>query len=129
VDVWDYFIRREAECDEMSVDCRNVQFFAELGSDDRIGTMVGRVFFNNEVYLAIHERIEIVDGAAHRTDYAYFLIMDETEYWGYERDPSHDPPVHRHTFGHGERVESDPVTFKKVCELAWSEVSRRETSE
>jgi hypothetical protein len=56
---------------------------------------------------------------------ANFLIMDGAEYWGYERDPTHDPPVHRHTYGHEERIEAGPVSFKSVCDLAWQEVSRR----
>jgi len=54
--------------------------------------------------------------------------MDGVEVWGYERDLSHDPPVHRHTFDHSERIEAGPVSFKEAVERAWNEVSRRETA-
>lgn len=123
MDVWEYFAQREREFAEMSVDGSGVGFYEEEGSDGQAGRMVGDVYFNEAVYLAIHERVVVEGNSIHRTEYAYFLVMDGTEYWGYERDPTHDPPVHRHTFGHEERLDADPVSFKEACGMAWTEVS------
>jgi hypothetical protein len=123
VDVWDYFARREGEIAEMSLDGSGVAYFAEEGSDDMLGRLMGPVHFNDDASLAIHERVEIIDGQIHRTDYAYFFIVGGVEYWAYERDPSHDPAAHRHTYGHKERIDAEPVSFKHVCELAWREIS------
>lgn len=129
MDVWEYFGQRERECDDMSADSRGLKFYAELGTDDQVGQMLGHVQFDETTYLDVHERVEVVGNSVHRVDYAYFLIMDGAEHWGYERDPTHDPPVHRHTFGHEERLEADPISFKRACELAWREVSLREGAE
>jgi len=124
VDVWTYFAQREREFEEMSVDGRDVVFAEEIGSGSRIGRMVGHVYFTDGVYLDLSERVEIEGNHVRRTDYAYFLVVDGIEYWGYERDPTHDPPVHRHTLAHEERLEADPISFKRACELAWDEVTR-----
>jgi hypothetical protein len=128
MDVWDFFARREAECDEMSVDCRNVEFFEEEASGGTRGRIIGHIYFNETVYLQVHETVLVENDVPHRTDYAYFLIIDGVEFWGYERDPTHDPPVHRHTYAHGERLEANPISFKHACELAWREISVLEGS-
>jgi hypothetical protein len=106
----------------MSVDGRSVEFYAEDGSSDQRGQLIGPVYFSDNAFLANHERVEVVGNAIHRTDYAYFLIIRGVEFWGFERDPSHDPPVHRHTYGHEERIDAKPVSFKRVCELGWHDV-------
>ncbi len=126
MDVWDYFQRRQGEFDEMSVDGREVKFFETEGSDGLAGRLFGHVYFNERMYLDVQERVVIEDGTVRRIDYGYFLIADGVEFWGYERDLTHDPPVHRHTYGHEERIEAEPVSFKRVCELSWEEVSRQE---
>jgi hypothetical protein len=126
MDVWEYFGQREAECADMSVDCRDLHFYAEEGTGDQVGTMLGHVYFDDRTYLDIHERVEVRGNSVHRTDYAYCLVMDGVEYWLYERDPTHDPPVHRHTLSHAESLEAEPVSFKHVCKLAWREVSLRD---
>ena len=129
MDIWDYFIRKESEFDEMSVDGNGVKFYAEEGSNNRFGHMLGHVYLDDDVYLDVHERAEIVGRRAiHRTDYAYYLIIDGAEYWGYERDPTHNPAVHHHTYGHGTCVPSHAISFKGVCRLAWHEVSLRATT-
>lgn len=124
MDVWDYFNRRRGEFDEMSVNGDSVGFYEAEGSEGMSGRLMGHVFFSESAYLDIQERIVIRDGTPHRVDYGYFFIVDGVEYWGYERDLTHDPPVHRHTYGHEERIDADPVSFKDVCALAWDEVSR-----
>lgn len=123
MDVWEYFAQREREFDEMSVDGRDVGFYEEAGSDGRRGRVIGHVYFNDEAYLEIQERVEIQGSSVHRTDYGYFFIVGGEEVWGYERDPTHEPAVHRHTFGHEERHEAESISFKRACELGWREVS------
>ena len=125
MDVWEYFAQREAECEAMSVDSRGLDFRAEEASNDQVGIMIGHVHFDDQTYLDVFERVEVRRNNIHRLEYAYFLIMTGVEYWGYERDPTHDPPVHRHTLGHEERVEAQPISFKRACELGWREVTLR----
>ena len=125
MDVWDYFQRREGEFAELSVDGSDVGFFETEGSEGQAGRLIGHVYLSADCYLDIQERVVIEDGNVRRLDYGYFLIIDGVEYWGYERDLTHNPPVHRHTYGHDERIEADPVSFKDVCKLAWDEVSRQ----
>lgn len=124
MDVWEYFGQRERDFDDMSLDGRNVQFFAENDSRDQRGHMLGHVYFDGSAYLDIHERIEVKAGGngIRRTDYAYFLIIDGLEVWGEERDPTHNPPVHRHIDGH-EREDATPISFRAVCEKAWRSIS------
>ncbi len=129
MDVWDYFKRREREFAEMSVDGRRVEFYEEEGSDGQRGRLIGDVYFNEDVYLAIHERIEVVGSTVERTEYAYYLIMGGAEYWGYELDPTHEPALHRHTYGHHESYEADAVSFKQVCDMAWREISLQADTE
>jgi hypothetical protein len=69
--------------------------------------------------------VVVVDEHVHREEYAYYLIIDGDEICGYERDLSHDPPVHRHTEGHAEMLDAEPIPFKKFVELAWREISDR----
>ena len=46
-------------------------------------------------------------------------MVDGEEVWGYERDPSHEPAVHRHIGPDHKREPSARVTFKKVVQQAW----------
>jgi hypothetical protein len=130
VDIWTYFSQREKEFEEFSLapDPPDAMFAEEHGSNGRRGKVFGHAHLSDNAYLEIHEEVVIVDEShVHREEYGYFLIIDGVEMWGYERDPSHDPPVHRHTYGHSERIDADPISFKDAVELAWQEVSRRET--
>jgi hypothetical protein len=126
VDVWEYFRQRERECNEMSVDGRRLECFEEEGSHGQRGRLLGEVYFAEDIYLQVSEKVEVIDNHVHRTEYAYFLIVDGVEYWGYERDLTHEPAVHMHTSEHKDRIEADRISFKKACELAWHEVSLRD---
>ena len=72
-------------------------FGEEEGPDRRRGRMFGRVHLAEHVYLAIHEVVVVVNDHVHREEYGYFLVIEGEEVWGEERDPTHDPAVHRHT--------------------------------
>jgi hypothetical protein len=127
VEVWSYFEQRARECEEMSISADELTFTEEDGSDGRRGRVFGLVAFTDDIYLQVSESVVVVGNHIRRTDYAYFLIVDGVEFWGFERDPSHDPAVHAHGFGH-RRLAAGPIAFKRVVDLAWHEVSLRDES-
>ena len=43
----------------------------------------------------LHEVVVVEGENVHREKYAYYLVVDDEEIGGYERDPLHDPPEHR----------------------------------
>ena len=104
-------------------------YWAEVGSDDRRGRIFGRYILTETAYLAVHEVVEVVDDShIHRIEYAYYLIINGFEIWGYERDPNHEAEGlldHMHTEEHGQRLPSEPVSFKQAAEMAWDEITRR----
>jgi hypothetical protein len=62
----------------------------------------------------------VVEGTGiHREDYAYYLIVDGGEVWGYERDPWHEPAVHRHVGADHAREEAEAVSLVWALEEAW----------
>jgi hypothetical protein len=65
----------------------------------------------------VSETVQVVGNHIGTIDDAYFLIIDGEKVWGFERDPTHDPPVHSHGFEH-KRLAAGPIPFKKVLELA-----------
>jgi hypothetical protein len=113
---------------QLGLDRPPEQFFLEEeGSDGRRGRVFGNLILMGEpfqAYLRVSERVTVVGQNIRRLDYAYFLIADDDEIWGYERDPSHRPAEHGHIAGH-KRVEADRVTFDQVVELAWDYVTER----
>jgi hypothetical protein len=65
------------------------------------------------------------DDLVHREKYAYYLVVDDQEIGGYERDPFHDPPEHRHCGVHEPGGEPWPsVAFKDAVEDAWDWLSK-----
>jgi hypothetical protein len=131
LDVWTYFAQREREFEELSLapDPPDAMFAVERGSSGRRGRVFGHVYLSDTVYLEISEVVVVQNDHIHREEYAYFLVMDGVEMWGYERDLSHDPPVHRHTFGHTSRIEAEPISFKEAVERAWQEMSLQDRAE
>jgi hypothetical protein len=128
LDVWTYFQQREREFDELSLAPApgiGPMFVEEVGSEGQRGRIFGAVSLLEDAYLAISERVVVRSGHIHREEYAYFLVINETEVWGYERDLSHDPEVHKHVGADHRRANAEPISFKAVVELAWEEVSRQ----
>lgn len=128
MDVWTYFAQKEREFAELSLvaDRETHEMFAEEnGSDGRRGRVFGSVVLMEGAFIAISEVVVVRGNRIHREEYAYFLVIDGIEAWGYERDLSHRPPVHRHTEGHVQRLVAGPIAFKRVAEKAWEEVTRR----
>jgi hypothetical protein len=130
MDIHEYFAQKEREFEDLSLvpDREYEDLFAEAeGSNGRRGRIFGNLSLAgvDHAFLAVSERVVVVGKHVRRLDYAYYLVIDGVEIWGYERDPTHDPPVHRHTEGHAERIATSPVAFRRVVELAWQEISER----
>ena len=94
MDVWTYFQQKEREFRELSLapDREFSRLVAEEeGSGGRRGRLFGRAILTEGAYLSIHEVVVVVNDHVHRLEYGYFLVIDDEEVWGYERDPSHEP--------------------------------------
>ena len=114
LDVWVYFEQKEKEYAELSLEPdRHMEqmFAAEAGSGDQQGRIFGNLFLENDAFLAVHEVVVVDGNHVHRLEYSYFLVMDGREVWGYERDPTHDPPVHRHTGPDHVREGAEAISF------------------
>jgi len=128
MDVWTYFEQKLREFEDYSLapDREPDDMFVETaGSEGKRGRVFGNLFLTEGVYLRISEVVVVRGNRIHREEYAYFLVVDGYEAWGWERDLSHDPAVHRHATAAHTRVAARPIPFKKVVDLAWEEVSRR----
>ena len=88
--------------------------------------MFGNLGLTERAFLRISEVVVVQNSHVHREEYAYYLIVDGEEFWGYERDLSHDPAVHRHVGPGHDRHPAERVTFQEVVDLAWEEVSKLE---
>lgn len=125
MDVWDYFHQKEAECRDYSLvpETPFEQLCSEEeGSGGKRGRVFGRLGLSERAYLSVHEVVVVENDHVHREEYGYFLVIDDGEVWGLERDPTHDPPEHGHGEGH-EPLAASRVTFKQVAELAWQTIS------
>ena len=126
MDVWHYFLERERECDELGLDYRELKPASD-GRDDQSGLVVGRLSFGSRAYVDVFESVEVRGTGIHRRKYAYYLVIDNHEIGAYERDPTHDPAVHRHcsTERHHERFDDDqPISFKEAMLEAWEWVHK-----
>lgn len=119
MDVWTYFEqkRREVAAGGLTLE-DGFQFFETKGSNGRGGRVFGRIPINDRAFLQVNERVEVRDSGIHRISYAYYLVIDEQEEWGYERDPSHDLAVHRHDRDHNMNP-CEPVAFVAALKMAW----------
>lgn len=128
MDIWDYFDRVQRSCDNRSLNSADLECAALIGTTDR-GRILGDLVFDQledvcNARLKVSEVIEIVDErevVIH--EYAYYLIVDGVEFWGWERDLSHDPPVHRHARDHAERLDAEPIELPAAIQMAWGDVS------
>jgi hypothetical protein len=115
--IHEYFARREAEMKALGVVPDIDAPFAAL--HEHQGRMFTRVGLSERSFLSINELVVIHGGGVkHRVTYSYYLITDEAEVWGYDRDPTHSPAEHRHGPGH-HRFECDSVSFRWAVEEAW----------
>jgi hypothetical protein len=106
MDVWEYFVQKEREFADLSLtaDRQSSDLFAEeAGSNGQRGRIFGTLNLDSPVpaFLAVSELVVVEGNHVRREEYGYFLVIKGVEIWGYERDLSHDPPVHRHTRSSG----------------------------
>lgn len=128
MDVWEYFQTRDRELRECSLYRHDDAALYHAERDDQRGKILGLVYFNGypeTVCLAISEDVSVKGSGITRRRYAYYLVIDTNEIGGYERDPSHNPAVHKHCSGRKkhERSPSRVVSFKEAAEEAWRYVS------
>lgn len=126
MDIWDYFERRERECDSQSLipsETLPTQYLELKGSNGTMGRIIARLEMSERASIAVMERVQILDEShSHRLEYSYFLIFDGEEVYGRERDPTHDPAEHGHRRDHV-RESAGRVTFTEFAETAWEIVS------
>ena len=131
MDVWAYVAERRRECDELSLGNVEVHVAAELGEGDRRGRVIGTAYLREHAYVRFHEIVIIEGEHIHREKYAYYLTVDGREIGGYERDPTHPVPEHRHCShrdGHGPGQPCDRISFKDAVAEAWEWLSRPSVS-
>lgn len=98
MDVWEYFHSRERECRELSL-IPDGPFADMCGTEDEAGQrgiFFGRLVLTERAFLNVLEVVRIHGTGVRRERYSYYLVIDGEEIWGYDRDPDHDPPLHRH---------------------------------
>jgi hypothetical protein len=130
VDVWEYFESKRREISEASLSFEDDEFLfvAEAGSGGQRGRVWGRIGFTERTFLQVSELVVVTGSGIHREEYAYYLVIDGAEVWGYERDPSHDPAVHKHDRNH-KSEPCEPISFKQALELAWETTSDEDSWE
>jgi hypothetical protein len=132
VDIWEYFAQREKECRLLSLipDSDFSDMCAERdGTAGQRGIFWGRFTLNERAFLSVFELIQVRGSGVHRERYSYYLFLDEIEVWGFDRDPQHDPPTHKHMGASHTRYPCRRMTFKEVAKLAWDTVSEEERLE
>ena len=50
-------------------------------------------------------------------------MVDGAEVGGFDKDPTHDPPVHGHCGPEHRRVVAPELTLKEALDRAWEEAS------
>lgn len=129
MDVWEYFESKKAEVERFGLTLDDHFLFAEEdGSDGQRGRVWGRIGLTERTFLQVSERVEVEGSGIHRTEYAYYLIIDGAEVWGYERDPTHKVDVHRHDRDHNS-YPCEPVSFLEILEKAWGTASDEDSWE
>jgi hypothetical protein len=88
--VAEYMDERKRECAELSLHPVEDPVYAlEEGSKGRRGRIMLALHMTDRAYLAVHEVVEIQRSHVHRLEYAYYLVIDEQEYWSRDLDPHH----------------------------------------
>jgi hypothetical protein len=121
LDIWDYFEDRELEIDGYGAVPDRPLF--EAAPDDLFGRIFGNLGLTDEAYLRMQEWVAIESGAPVIVKYAYYLVIEELEVWGFEKDPSHDPPVHGHLGPGHEWVPAPEIDLGEALARAWERIS------
>ncbi len=122
MDVWEYFATKQREIEECSGALDEGFQMAAQSVEGQRGRVWGRVLLNERAFLQVSERVRVRGSGVTRDEYAYYLIVDGAEFWGMERDPTHDPVDHSHDSDHN-RAPCSPISLKGALERAWDTLS------
>lgn len=107
----------------MSLDGSDISVADEAGNDQR-GRLLGAAYMDERTYIQVHEIVVVEGENVHREKYAYYLVVDDEEIGGYERDRNHDPAEHRHCGEHEPGgTPHHAVSFKEAVREAWDWLS------
>ncbi len=129
MDVYEYFHTRERECRQHSLvpEADFADMFAEEdGSEGQRGIAYGRLNLTEKAFIRMFEVVVVEGSGIHRERYSYYMVYDDQEMWGYDRDPGHKPADHGHEGPNHDRVDAGPVTFLAAVDRAWETVSAEE---
>lgn len=99
---------------------------AAEGTDGQRGIFYGKLILTEHTFLNVFELVCVVGSGVHRERYSYYLIVNGYEVWGYDRDPDHDPPLHRHRGRNHKRFPCRRMLFHEVVREAWEVASVEE---
>jgi hypothetical protein len=123
VDIFTYGQQRKRECGEMSLDGSDISVADEAGNDQR-GRLLGAAHMDEHASIQVHEIVVVQGESVHREKYAYYLVVDEEEIGGYERDPIHAVAEHRHCGEHEPGgTPWGAISFKDAVAEAWKWLS------
>lgn len=122
MDVRDYFQDREQDLRSLSVAPDEVSF--ESAPDGLSGRLWGNVTLTDEVYLAVSERVEILEGSFQIAKYSYRVITDDADTGdGWDKDPVAHPDCPTHAHVGGQRVPAPEISLREALERAWARAS------
>lgn len=121
MDVWEFFHQREKECKQLSL-VPDGDFADMCGADDssdgKRGIFFGRLSLSERAFLNVLEVVRVHGTGIRRERYSYYLVIGGEEIWGYDREPDHDPPTHKHQGASHTRHPCRRMTFHEVAKEA-----------
>jgi hypothetical protein len=127
VDVYEYACSLERTCREQSVAAERLD--VKPDADGKRAKVEARLALDDEVFVEVHEVIEVDQGAIQPRRYSYCLVEHGMKRWSYDLDPRHAPEAHVHREGPLEREPSGVVTLPQVLNKAWESHSQAAESE
>ena len=123
-DITNYFWHRERDLIAGSV---LEEIALGVAPDDQSGTLRAKANLRADTevdaYLNVFERAALDEnGQVELVKYSYYLVVNGAEARGWEKDPTHDPPVHGHVGPDHEWTEAPEVSLREAIDLAWDEV-------
>ena len=124
---FEYFERRRREFKRYSsgvLTDRELDGMFGMAADGRAALVFANVPLDDRAFVAIRERLVVsaVD-LVEIIEYSYYLVdLDAGEVRGYDLDPSHTPPAHRHVGSDHRREPCGRVTLRQAIEDFWDQL-------